>query len=712
MIDAECEHIADNRRRHGVSGADYLALALSGGGIRSASFGLGVMQALVSAGALNRLDYLSTVSGGGYIGSSLTWFLHNGLPDGRPAGTDTSNFPFGQPQTGARIAKSVDSANRNAVLDFIRQRGNYLVPTKLLGLPSLTAFALRASLVSLLAYFLLTAIVMVVLIRLQLFEPINLTGVPLPEKLAAVVGQNSFLFAAFVVVALFAVVSVVYSLVTRVGSGSYSGRTFSQGAQGIMLQLVIWLSVFGVLPFVAGWLKDLRLGIETAGLSTVLGTILGYAQHRRERKDPDASSVMGMLAAFLLIYGLVFGAYVFAQMIAGPGNGYGIAAVAGAALLIGLVVNTNYLGLHRGYRDRLMEAFLPNLDSVREDRWGRATQADRALLQEMCQAPNERPYHLIGANVVLIDSPTSKYRGRGGDGFLFSPLYCGSYATGWILTSRYMTKSGGGGMKLSTAMSISGASFNPNAGNSGQGLTRNRLVSTAFSLLNIRLGYWSANPDREHSRWFQPNFIYPGLKGGVFGGAFREDHGAVELTDGGHFDNTALYELIRRKLQLIILSDGGADPQFRFDDLGNAIERARVDFGVKIRFDDEEYPLKNLIPGSAQGQNLLIARYGLAENAFALASIEYPDGTSGTLVYIKLTLIAGLPEDIYSYKAANKEFPHEPTADQFFDEVQFEAYRELGYQLAWGMLEKIRTFKTAEKTTPTRKRATALLPSA
>jgi len=51
-----------------------------------------------------------------------------------------------------------------------------------------------------------------------------------------------------------------------------------------------------------------------------------------------------------------------------------------------------------------------------------------------------------------------------------------------------------------------------------------------------------------------------------------------------------LYELIRRKLQLIILSDGGADPQFRFDDLGNAIERARVDFGVKIRFDDEEYP--------------------------------------------------------------------------------------------------------------------------
>jgi hypothetical protein len=356
-----------------------------------------------------------------------------------------------------------------------------------------------------------------------------------------------------------------------------------------------------------------------------------------------------------------------------------------------------------------MEAFLPDLERVREDRWGRATQADRALLQEMCQAPNERPYHLIGANVVLIDSPTSKYRGRGGDCFLFSPLYCGSHATGWIPTEKYMMKGGRGGMTLSTAMSVSGAAFNPNAGNSGQGLTHNRLVSTAFSLLNIRLGYWAANPDPKHSLWLQPNFIYPGLKGGVLGGAFREDRSIVELTDGGHFDNTGLYELIRRKLQLIILSDGGADPKFHFDDLGIAIERARVDFGVKIRFGDEEYTPQNLIPGSAQGQDLRIARYGLGKNPFALGSIEYPDRSSGILVYVKLMLVAGLPEDIYSYKAANEEFPHEPTADQLFDELQFEAYRELGYQLAWKMIEGIRAFKTEEKTTSLRKRAAALL---
>jgi hypothetical protein len=711
MIHAERKHIAGNRTKCGVSGDDYSALALSGGGIRSASFGLGVMQALVSAGVLKRLDYLSTVSGGGYIGSALTWFLKKGLLGGSPAGTDASNFPFGQPQTGARIAKDGDEANRNAALDFIRQRGNYLVPTKLLGPVSLAAVALRTSLASLLAYFLLMAVVMMAFIRLHLFEPVSLIGVPLPEKLAGLAAQNIFLFTAFAVAALFAVVSVLYSLITRLGRGSYRGRTLSQGAQGIMLQLVFWLCILGVLPFIADWMKELSTKIEAAGISTVLGTILGYVQHRRQRGTPEASPAIGMLAAFLLIYGLAFGAYAFAQTIVGPGNGYWIAAVIGAALLISLVVNTNYLSLHRGYRDRLMEAFLPDLERVREDRWGRATQADRALLQEMCQAPNERPYHLIGANVVLIDSPTSKYRGRGGDCFLFSPLYCGSHATGWIPTEKYMMKGGRGGMTLSTAMSVSGAAFNPNAGNSGQGLTHNRLVSTAFSLLNIRLGYWAANPDPKHSLWLQPNFIYPGLKGGVLGGAFREDRSIVELTDGGHFDNTGLYELIRRKLQLIILSDGGADPKFHFDDLGIAIERARVDFGVKIRFGDEEYTPQNLIPGSAQGQDLRIARYGLGKNPFALGSIEYPDRSSGILVYVKLMLVAGLPEDIYSYKAANEEFPHEPTADQLFDELQFEAYRELGYQLAWKMIEGIRAFKTEEKTTSLRKRAAALLSS-
>lgn len=700
VIKAELDHIAASRKRHKISGNDYSAFAISGGGIRSAAFGLGVMQALVSAGVLNKIDYLSTVSGGGYIGSSLTWFLKKGLPPGGTAGTDASNFPLGQPRTGARLSDKRDEVSPNSALDFIRQHGHYLTPTKLLGFASLVATALRTSLVSLIAYFLLAATAMILIIPLGLFEPVFVADLPLPALLPAVLATNGFLIAAFTLALLFAALSVLYSLRTRLGPANYFGRTNVQIAQGIMLQLTIWFTFLGVLPFVEGWLTTLRMAVEAAGVTAVLGAIMGYWQQRRQQQQQSASPLIGMIGAVLLIYGLVFGAYLFARAVTDAGNVPWI-AVAAAALVMGLVVNTNYLSLHRGYRDRLMETFMPDMESVEKNRWGRATEADKALIEDMCREPNERPYHLIGANVVLINSPTSKYRGRGGDCFLFSPLYCGSNATGWIRSNSYM-KRGGRGITLSTAMAVSGASFNPNSGNSGRGLTHNRLVSTVFSLLNIRLGYWAANPNRKRSRWIQPNFIYPGLKGGIFGGAFREERRVIEITDGGHFDNTAMYELIRRKVRLIILSDAGADPEFKFDDIGNLIERVRVDFGVKIRFDDDQYRPQYLIPGTARGDDPLIERYGLAQNAFAIGRIEYPDKTEGALVYVKATLVANLPTDLYSYKAANHSFPHEPTSDQFFDEVQFESYRELGYQLTWQMIEAVRDREFAETTTPSR----------
>src|SRR5262249_10642546 len=135
-----------------------------------------------------------------------------------------------------------------------------------------------------------------------------------------------------------------------------------------------------------------------------------------------------------------------------------------------------------------------------------------------------------------------------------------------------------------------------------------------------------------------------------------------------------------------------------FEDLSNAIERVRVDFGVNIRFYDEDYDLTQLLPGSAltdsQASENFAAQYDLAKRGFAIGTIEYPpepnpDGTpgdrkkaEGTIVYVKSTLTRFLPGDIYGYKARNDDFPHQTTLDQFFDEEQFEAYRELGYRLA------------------------------
>ena len=240
-------------------------------------------------------------------------------------------------------------------------------------------------------------------------------------------------------------------------------------------------------------------------------------------------------------------------------------------------------------------------------------------------------------------------------------------------------------MTLASAMAISAAAVNPDTGVAGAGVTRNKLVSALMGLLNLRLGYWAPNPKSKKRLPFPPNFLTPGLTGDVLGSGLTERRKAIELTDGGHFENLALYELIRRKARLIIVSDAGADPDFLFGDLANAVERVRVDFGVTIRF-DPKYNLSGILPGSAP-DGPLTEKYRLADRGFGIADVIYPDGENpGKLIYLKTTLTKDLPADIYGYKGANETFPDQTTADQFFDEEQFEAYRELGYQLTWQML--------------------------
>ena len=129
----------------------------------------------------------------------------------------------------------------------------------------------------------------------------------------------------------------------------------------------------------------------------------------------------------------------------------------------------------------------------------------------------------------------------------------------------------------------------------------------------------------------------------------------------------------------------GADPSFNFDDLANAIEKVRVDFGVQINFVDK-WAVDGILPNSL-GDNLFQKKYELAARGFAFADIVYNDKSVGKLVYIKLANINGLPNDLYSYKGVYPAFPHQPTSDQFFDEKQFEAYRELGYHITKQMFK-------------------------
>ncbi|NIR45379.1 MAG: hypothetical protein GWN99_13255 [Gemmatimonadetes bacterium] len=666
----------EERKRIGVEPA--CGLAISGGGIRSASFGLGVLQALVRTKILKKVDYLSTVSGGGYIGSSLTWFLKRNFPDGSSAGLDVENFPFG-----ARLVGGRTGAKRNDILDYIRQHASYLTPGRGLNLVSLIGVTLRSLFVSLFVYFAVLVVIMWVLHRIGVFQAWSTAELAGAWPLRGV-ALNPAIWLAALVVASLAILALVFSVRTLLGS-TRTGKRYARSIAGQRLTGRLWVTVIllalvGSLPYAAE-LADTGLRLAAAaGTSTVLGVLLGVIEFIRAHQPKKSSGGLAsgarvVIGAAALIYGLLLGAYALAD--SRPSIWWFVAALA-VALLFGLVVNLNYVGLHRMYRDRLMETFLPDAETVHRGEWEPATGADYALLEEMCDEGNPRPYHLINTNVVLVDSPTSRYRGRGGDNFILSPLFCGSDATGWRSTDTFM-KTGSRGMTLATAMAISGAAVNPHTGVAGKGLMRNRLVAALMSLLNLRLGYWIPNPSFKKRMPLPPNFLVPGLSRGVLGRGFSEDSRSLELSDGGHFENLGLYELIRRQLSVIIASDAGADPEFRFGDLENALERARVDFGARIRF-RPELGLEDLLPGSATG--VLAERFGLARRGYAIADITYHDGSTGTLFYIKSVVTPNLPADLYGYKSANPAFPDQTTADQFFDEEQFEAYRELGYQLA------------------------------
>ncbi len=656
-------------------------LAISGGGIRSASFGLGFLQALAHGGMLARIDYLSTVSGGGYIGSALTWLLKD---RGEAAGTTPADFPF------------AEHGARSQILGFMRQHGNYLIPGSGLGYPALFAVVLRSIVVSLFVYFSLLCLVVVAALSI-----LNPAWETLEKYLAPIGIDNWFLLAATVAGFVFFGGSLLSAIAARM---TYGARTSAQKLFGLALTAIAVSCVIGSLPLVMTKLSH-AVALGSGWSLSLLGGLVGYLQSNRQQNPAKQSSgprtLLIVAGAAGLAYGILLSAFAVGDWLVPYGdsnpkiNEYWLVVVivGMTALGVGSVVNLNYFGLHRMYRDRLMETFLPDQERVEDSRWGLATRADVALVENLCSEQRPRPYHLINANVVLTNSSISKFRGRGGDSFILSPLYCGSRATGWRSSSSYMKKSGRG-MTLPTAMAISAAAANPNTGSAGRGITTSRSLSMLMSLLNIRLGYWAPHPNPARSERFRlpPNLIYPGFSSGILGLGNDENARAIELTDGGHFENLGLYELIRRRLKTIIVSDGGCDPTFDFADLANAVERVRVDFGADINFDDPEYGLCALQPGTGCGCNALESRYELAKRGFAIGTIEYKADAHGhrqrgTLIYCKTTMTPGLPADVQGYKNAHPRFPDETTADQFFDEAQFEAYRALGHHIGTQLTE-------------------------
>jgi hypothetical protein len=367
----------------------------------------------------------------------------------------------------------------------------------------------------------------------------------------------------------------------------------------------------------------------------------------------------------------------------GPTRSRGLIAAAALALLSLIAarfVNINRFSLHDIYRQRLIREFLGATNLLRKpDPWTGFNTSDDLPLAELW--PPRRDwvkclYPLFNATLNTVgESDRLRWPERKGASFVFTPAYCGSAAAG--IDAFRPTGSYAEGVLVGSAMAISGAAAAPNAG-----YCTIPGLSLLMTLFNIRLGAWAGNPSRAKYHHRGPRYALRALVEEALART-TADTAYVYLSDGGHFDNLGLYEVLRRRCRYIVVSDAGCDPDYAFADLGNAARRAAIDLGIRIHFDHLDLRKRSATP--IRGVHA------------ALGVIDYPEMEAGRdrhargfLLYLKAGYRGSAePPDVNAYALANPAFPHESTANQFFDEQQFESYRSLGRYMIQDLAKKV-----------------------
>jgi Patatin-like phospholipase len=346
--------------------------------------------------------------------------------------------------------------------------------------------------------------------------------------------------------------------------------------------------------------------------------------------------------------------------------------------------DVNEFSLNTFYRGRLVRCYLGATNKRRRPNpfTGFDPQDDHAALADFKKTAGELkyegPFPIFNATLNLVHGDELAWQERRGASFTFTPDLCG-YETPWHAPANpqpfekleflgYRETTGyaypAPGMHLGTPVSISGAALSPNMGS----YTR---AATGFlmTIFNARLGWWLGNPRHKITRHrASPTQGLAYLMKELLG-LTNDRAGFIYVSDGGHFENLAIYELVRRRCRFIVASDAEEDAKFAFNGLGNAIRKCREDFGVEIDL------RVDLIKPEAASE--------LSRSHCIVGTIRYPDQVGlGYIVYLKASLVGDEPEDVLQYHVAHPDFPHQSTGDQWFTESQFESYRRLGLHIA------------------------------
>lgn len=772
---------------------DRVGLALSGGGIRSATFNLGLLQSLRHKGILNLIDYLSTVSGGGYVGGFWTVWRQRSSEvdeqDGQPLifpkqtqrdTADGKNDPaLPSPK---EIRERPEIRHMREFSRFLMPRVGFMDAEMWNGVVAIL-FGLIPSLIVTLAVvglgltcwlflnalmlnsgWLLGAVVMfvmslglhliverqfwkrqgaeeaeyrswmwfVVAVLLSIVSALAMGAIsyilvelksspeigpmikewvfgpePINPKWAVFGPAGAWLFTAGML--------VTARLLSNRQShdwhwfGAYLALALDRGIARCLAPAVVWSTLGGL------WLLGIWLLTNTennwwhqigtsGGTAAIFAALFAWLRDwlvkpaqpsnlqtvliRLKPVLPQILAYVAVAALFVMVSQVLL---LFAFDAHNNANHFGwprLIAFASACVVIIAVAlwlfDPANIGLHEFYRSRIARCFLgaANPEAIKRaanhNRQTNERQQDDMRLGEIPQpaagdpVPRPgalyrpmrlRPIHLIccAANNLAGDPLGSLYRGARS-----------AVLSQWGISLGDESASLPD-LRLSSALTASAAAFNSNMG--GISMHLGLPVTFLMTALNLRLGLWVPHPcnPRRTQRRFPGIFFFREMFGRTrsvlpASSKPKETHGSwyLHLSDGAHFENLGLYELIRRHCRYIIVSDCGADPEYSFDDLANAIRRVREDFGVEIELD-----LEPIRPG----------KEGLARQHVVAGVIHY-DGVTGcdkgTLLYFKPVLTGNEPCDLLQYKTRNSVFPQESTGDQFYDEAQWESYHRLG----------------------------------
>ena len=684
VIQSETELLKKRRAKLKLEDPEELennkfGIALSGGGIRSATINLGFLKTLNEFNLLQRADYISTVSGGGYTGAYVQATLKSEEGD---------------------YSKLFDEEH----ISHLRNNGEYMIPGK--GIKKI-----------------MNRVVLVVGFLISLLMSW------LSPFIIGMIGYLGFL------------------LINRFG--------FDQSGYDEMVNFLFYFLI--------------PAGVLLLFFHFILNVLLNYSLHLSNffnKVEVIALFILGFVFAGVFISKLNFSRFGDIQS-DGSGELIYYLLVIFALFILGYFANPNSLSFHRFYRNQLANAFL-----------SQAGENKNILLQNLLEKKqNEKdpfiyaPYPLINTCLNLLTTGEDKldkfksakedfledgkmeqkvnYAGaKTNDYFLLSPLFCGSKLTGYVPTNdTYNYRD----LTLPAAATISAAAVNP-----GMGVYSNKVLGVLTTIFNARLGYWILNPQKTKLYnsliWWPRYFVYELL------GMIGIENEMLNISDGGHIENLAIYELLRRRCKLILAVDAGADPNFSFSELQNLTIRARNELGLEIRF-SKNYLEEEVRPKPSVGYSK--KRFAVADICYLWEEIILKDQNKkvieldgkpmevlinykiydvnpdreeavedilnvvqkqidkkitdinlkkhiledikktvterlendlriGTLVYIKSSVTApqGKPSldkkfeplkyYTYKYKIYHPDFPHESTADQFFDPVQWTAYYELG----------------------------------